>query len=84
VNLPVTENISELKGFMAFPNFADALTNPKVYVTGGVVALVASLETLLCLEATDKLDPDKRISDPNKELKAQGIGNIVSGLIGAA
>lgn len=82
VNLPVTKNLIELKSFMAFPNFADALTNPKVYVTGGVVALVASLETLLCLEATDKLDPDKRISDPNKELKAQGIGNIVSGLIG--
>ena len=82
VNLPVANNFVEFKSFFAVPNFSEALTDYKVYITGGVIALVASLETLLCLEATDKLDPDKRISDPNKELKAQGIGNIVSGLIG--
>lgn len=82
VSLPIADNLKDFKGFFAVPNFTDALTNPKVYVTGAIVALVASLETLLCLEATDKLDPDKRISDPNKELKAQGIGNILSGLIG--
>ena len=82
VNLPVANNFVEFKNFFAVPNFSEALTNYKVYITGGVIALVASLETLLCLEATDKLDPDKRISDPNKELKAQGIGNIISGLIG--
>ena len=46
------------------------------------MALVASIETLLCLEATDKLDPDKNISPTNKELKAQGIGNFLSGLLG--
>jgi MFS superfamily sulfate permease-like transporter len=82
VSLPVAESLKEFKSFFAVPNFTGALTNPNVYVTGAVIALVASLETLLCLEATDKLDPDKRISDPNKELKAQGIGNIISGLIG--
>ena len=82
VSLPVAESLKEFKGFFAVPNFSEALTNPQVYVIGAVIALVASLETLLCLEATDKLDPDKRISDPNKELKAQGIGNIISGLIG--
>ncbi len=82
VNLPIADNLKDFKGFFAVPNFSEALTNPQVYVIGAVVALVASLETLLCLEATDKLDPDKRISDPNKELKAQGVGNIISGLIG--
>jgi MFS superfamily sulfate permease-like transporter len=82
VSLPIADSFKEFKSFFAVPNFSDALTNPNVYVTGAVIALVASLETLLCLEATDKLDPDKRISDPNKELKAQGIGNIISGLIG--
>ena len=82
VSLPIADNLKDFKGFFAVPNFTHALTNSKVYVTGAIVALVASLETLLCLEATDKLDPDKRISDPNKELKAQGIGNILSGLIG--
>ena len=82
VSLPVAESFNEFKNFFAVPNFSEALTNPQVYVIGAVIALVASLETLLCLEATDKLDPDKRISDPNKELKAQGIGNIISGLIG--
>tara|TARA_B100001173_G_scaffold309570_1_gene322201 strand:+ start:1919 stop:3514 length:1596 start_codon:yes stop_codon:yes gene_type:complete len=82
VSLPVAESFKEFKSFFAVPNFSEALTNPQVYVIGAVIALVASLETLLCLEATDKLDPDKRISDPNKELKAQGIGNIISGLIG--
>ena len=82
VSLPVAESLNEFKSFFAVPNFSEALTNPDVYVIGAVIALVASLETLLCLEATDKLDPDKRISDPNKELKAQGIGNIICGLIG--
>ncbi len=78
VQLP-TENLSKE---LTFPDFVNGLTNFKVYVVGFIIAVVASLETLLCLEATDKMDPDKRISDPNRELKAQGIGNILSGLIG--
>ena len=78
VQLP-TENLSSE---LYSPDFTNALGNYKVYLVGLIIAIVASLETLLCLEATDKLDPDKRISDPNRELKAQGLGNILSGLIG--
>lgn len=78
VQLP-TENLSSE---LYSPDFVNALGNYKVYLVGLIIAVVASLETLLCLEATDKLDPDKRISDPNRELKAQGLGNIISGLIG--
>ena len=55
---------------------------PLVWKIAGVIAIIASLETLLSLEASDKLDPLRRISPPNRELKAQGVGNIVSGLIG--
>ena len=51
-------------------------------MTAVVIAIVASLETLLCVEAADKLDPMKRVTPTNRELKAQGIGNVVSGLIG--
>ena len=68
-------------GFFSFPNFS-AITNPDVWVTGFTIALVASLETLLCVEATDKLDPDKRTTPTNRELRAQGVGNILSGLVG--
>jgi MFS superfamily sulfate permease-like transporter len=53
-----------------------------VYSTAVLIAVVGSLETLLCVEATDKLDPEKRVTPTNRELKAQGIGNMVSGLIG--
>ena len=59
-----------------------AFSDPKVYVAGLTIALVASLETLLNLEAVDSIDPYKRHSDPNRELLAQGVGNISSGLIG--
>ncbi len=70
-------------GFSAFtlPDFSMIL-NWKVWLTAGTMALVASLETLLSVEATDKLDPEKRITPTDKELRAQGIGNIASGLIG--
>lgn len=64
-----------------FPDF-HYLTNPQTYVVAGTIAIIASLETLLSLEATDKLDPFKRIAPTNRELKAQGVGNIVSGLLG--
>ncbi|MEO0335465.1 MAG: SulP family inorganic anion transporter [Pseudomonadota bacterium] len=65
----------------AFPDF-DQLSNPAVYKSAAVIAIVASIETLLCIDAVDKLDPHKRLSDFNKELSAQGVGNIISGLIG--
>jgi MFS superfamily sulfate permease-like transporter len=68
--------------FLSIPDL-DNFYNLETYKISILIAVVASLETLLCLEATDKLDPKKRISPPNKELKAQGIGNIISGIIGA-
>ena len=64
-----------------FPEFSQ-ITNPKVLLTAFTIGLVASLETLLCVEATDKLDPHKNVTPTNRELFAQGAGNIVSGLIG--
>jgi MFS superfamily sulfate permease-like transporter len=81
VQLPLIGNTTVFINGLSFPNFT-ALANPQVYSTALTLAIVASLETLLSLEAIDKLDPYKRISDTNKELQAQGIGNIVSGLLG--
>jgi len=65
----------------SFPNFG-AITNPEIWVVAFTIAIVASLETLLCVEATDKLDPEKRVTPTNRELLAQGTGNIFSGMIG--
>ena len=81
VNLPVAKNGIEFLGFFTMPDFS-ALTNPTIYIVAVTLTLVASLESLLSVEATDKLDPEKRTTPTNRELKAQGIGNIVSGLIG--
>lgn len=81
VNLPVAKSANDFLGNFATPNFA-ALSNPQIYLTALVIAVVASMETLLCVEATDKLDEYKRITPPNLELKAQGVGNIISGFIG--
>lgn len=81
VSVPVPESLSDVKSLLAFPNF-EVITRGDVILTGFVIALVASLETLLCVEATDKLDPHKRVTPTNRELLAQGTGNIVSGLIG--
>lgn len=81
VNLPIANNINEFFGQFMMPDFA-GFANPKVWQTGVVIAVVASIETLLCIEATDKLDPLKRYTPTNRELKAHGIGNMVSGLIG--
>lgn len=81
VGIPVARNFAEFVGNFNFPDF-EALRNPQIYIMGLVLALVASIETLLCVEATDKIDPQKRISPANRELKAQGIGNLISGMIG--
>jgi MFS superfamily sulfate permease-like transporter len=81
VNIPVAESFSGILGLFTLPDFSAAI-RPEVYLTAFTIAIVASLETLLCVEATDKLDPFKRITPTNRELKAQGIGNMVSGLIG--
>jgi MFS superfamily sulfate permease-like transporter len=81
VTLPVAGNVQEFLGQFITPNFAGFL-RPDVWMVGGTIAIVASIETLLCIEATDKLDPLKRYSSTNQELKAQGVGNLLSGLVG--
>jgi MFS superfamily sulfate permease-like transporter len=81
VSLPVISGPSEFWGQLRFPDFS-RLTDIHVYVTAATLALVGSLETLLSLEAVDKLDPLKRTAPTNQELKAQGLGNFLSGLIG--
>ncbi|MBI3133887.1 MAG: bifunctional SulP family inorganic anion transporter/carbonic anhydrase [Bacteroidetes bacterium] len=81
VELPVANSPTEFLSFFTLPDFS-ALANPQVYIIALTLALVASLESLLSTEATDKLDPEKRSTPVNRELKAQGIGNIVSGMIG--
>ena len=81
VSIPVPENFSSFLSQFTSPDFS-AIGNWMVWKTAFVIAIVASLETLLCVEATDKLDPYKRITPVNRELKAQGIGNLISGLIG--
>lgn len=81
VSIPVAESFSGFLGQFTFPDFSQ-IGNSAVWVTGFTMAIVASLETLLCLEATDKLDPYKRIAPANRELKAQGVGNFIAGLVG--
>ncbi|MDO7137283.1 SulP family inorganic anion transporter [Algibacter lectus] len=81
VSVPIPEDFSSFLGQFSFPNFA-AITNPDVWVVAFTIALVASLETLLSVEATDKLDPHKNVTPTNRELLAQGTGNIIVGLIG--
>ena len=81
VDVPIFDSFESLKNQMNFPNFA-SVTNPDVLITAFTIGLVASLETLLCVEATDKLDPHKNVTPTNRELFAQGAGNIVSVLIG--
>lgn len=81
VNIPVASTVGDFFGQFSLPDFSQ-LTNINVYLTAVVLALIASLETLLCVEATDKLDPFKRTTPTNRELKAQGLGNMISGFIG--
>lgn len=81
VNVPVANSFNEFLGFFTLPDFSQ-LGNMDVYIVALTIAAVASIETLLCVEAVDKLDPEKRTTSPNRELVAQGVGNMASGLIG--
>lgn len=81
VNLPVPKSWEDFKNIIVTPNFS-GLTDVRVWTIGATIAIVASIETLLCIEASDRLDVQKRYTDTNVELKAQGIGNILSSLIG--
>ena len=81
VALPVPTSLEEFKNIFVTPDFL-AITNSKVWIVGVTIAVVASIETLLCIEAADRMDVQKRYTDTNIELKAQGIGNILSSLFG--
>jgi MFS superfamily sulfate permease-like transporter len=81
VTLPVVASLTDFIHQFTFPDFS-AIASKTVWKAGGTIAVVGSLETLLSLEAADRLDPYKRMSSSSGELRAQGIGNIISGLIG--
>lgn len=81
VQVPVTESFGAVLGLFQLPDFSQWL-NPAIYVAAVTLALVASLETLLNIEAVDKLDPEKRVTPPSRELLAQGVGNLTCGLVG--
>ena len=81
VSVPIPGNVSDFFGQFTFPDFS-VVGRGDVWVIAFTIALVASLETLLSVEATDKLDPEKRVTPTNRELMAQGVGNIMSGLVG--
>ena len=81
VNIPIANSTNEFLSFFTFPDWSQ-LMNKQVWIIGITIALVASLETLLSIEAIDDLDPFQRVTPTNRELKAQGVGNIISGLIG--
>ncbi len=81
VNIPAAANVNEFFSFFMLPDFS-YLNMPEVWITGITIAIVASLETLLNIEASDELDQYKRVTPKDRELKAQGIGNLICGLIG--
>ena len=81
VQVPVADSLAGFFGFLQSPDFSQ-WANPAVYTAAATIAAVASLETLLNLEAIDKIDPQQRTSPPSRELLAQGIGNVTVGLIG--
>lgn len=81
VSLPIPTSFEEFKNIIITPNFS-SITNQKVWIVALTIAIVASIETLLCIEAADRMDFQKRYTNPNVELKAQGIGNMISSLLG--
>ena len=81
VTLPVLQSVADLGKVITLPDFS-AIGQKEVWIVAATLAIVASLETLLCIEAGDNMDPHKRYTNPNRELLAQGVGNALSGLIG--
>lgn len=81
VSLPVPSSMDELREVFITPAFA-SIANPGVWVVAVTITIVASIETLLCIEATERIDPLKRFVNTNVELRAQGIGNMISGVLG--
>lgn len=81
VTIPVVNNFGEFTALFSLPDFSQ-ISNKEVWTVAFTIAIVASIETLLCIEAVDKIDPIKRVSPTNRELVAQGVGNITSGMLG--
>ncbi|HEU0137302.1 MAG TPA: SulP family inorganic anion transporter, partial [Flavobacterium sp.] len=81
VSLPIPSSVEDFQNIVLFPDFS-AIGSTPVWIAGATIAIVASVETLLCIEAADRMDVQRRYTDTNIELKAQGIGNIISGFIG--
>lgn len=81
VRIQAASNFSEFLGFFTLPDF-NGFLDSKVITAGVMIAIIASLETLLCIEAVDNIDPERNVTNTNRELIAQGIGNSISGLIG--
>lgn len=81
VSLPIPQSFAEFTNIIVTPDFSGFLST-KVWIVGLTIAIVASIETLLCIEAADRMDVQRRYTNTNVELKAQGIGNIISSLIG--
>ncbi|WP_408098736.1 SulP family inorganic anion transporter [Peredibacter sp. HCB2-198] len=81
VQLPFSGGVKDFVAGLAMPDWS-YLSNPKIYVTAATIAVVGSIESLLSVEAADKIDVEGRITDKNRELLAQGCGNAISGLIG--
>ena len=81
VNIPFNGEMKDFFSGMKLPDFGQ-LSNPKIYIMGLTIALVGSLESLLSVDASDKIDEEGRVTDKNRELLAQGIGNTICGMIG--
>jgi MFS superfamily sulfate permease-like transporter len=81
VSIPVLDNLGQIGNLLTFPDFS-LIGESTFWIIAVTIAIIGSLETLLSIDAADKLDPLKSISPPSKELFAQGVGNTISGLIG--
>ncbi|RKY21264.1 MAG: SulP family inorganic anion transporter [Planctomycetota bacterium] len=81
VSVPVVASLSEFGGLLVSPDWS-RIGDSAVWITAFTIAIVASLETLLCVAATDKLDAQRRVTPTSRELVAQGAGNLLSGLAG--
>ncbi|MDO5609061.1 MAG: SulP family inorganic anion transporter [Capnocytophaga sp.] len=81
VKIPVPQTAEDFKNMIRLPDFA-GFTNVQVWIVGATIAIVASIETLLCIEASDRMDTHRRITDTNLELRSQGIGNMLSSILG--
>ena len=81
VTIPAIEHLFDVRHLLSFPDL-NAITNPHVYFYAFLIAVIATIETLLNLEAAEKIDVEKRYCDRNQEMVAQGIGNTIAGLLG--